>query len=310
MVNRVSTVGNYEAILANLRNAQLRHLEANERVSTQKNGDDLKGFARSDELLTATRSLQTRIGNFQEQNGLIADKLTTQDTQLKQVAEAAKSVHDAIGQALAIGNASTLFKDLQTQLDRAVVALNTRYNGNFIFAGGQVRTQPVTATTLAGLVGPPVASFFENDQFKTQAQLDDSTSVTTGLLASDIATPLLAAFQVFATFDASPLGPFNGTLTPAQRTFLESQLVPWDDVHAGVVRIAAQNGNVQKRVDEVKANLESQSTTVTLFISGIVDADIAKASVDLTLAENSFQAVAAVVQSLKNSTLLNLLPIN
>ena len=91
MVTRVSTVGNYSAILANIMAAQQRQLEAGVRVSTQKNGSDLKDFAQNDEMLTAMRSVQTRLTGYQDQNSLIADKLTTQDTALNRVADASQA---------------------------------------------------------------------------------------------------------------------------------------------------------------------------------------------------------------------------
>ena len=49
MVTRVSTTGNYASILSNLMNAQLRQFDANERVSSQKNGNDLKDYAKKAE---------------------------------------------------------------------------------------------------------------------------------------------------------------------------------------------------------------------------------------------------------------------
>lgn len=310
MVTRVSTVGNYNAVIANLMNAQLRQLEAGERVSSQKNGHDLKGFARNGELLTAMKSVQVRLQGFQDQNGLIADKLTTQDTAMNQVADSAQAVRQAIADALASGDATSLMNEVQGQMNKAVTAMNTRYNGVYLFAGGAINTQPVTATTLASLTaGPPISSFFQNDQFKQTAQLDDATTVTTGVLASDVATPMLTALQSLEAFHQGASGPLGGTLTPAQRTFLESQLSVWDSVHTGVVGLAAQNGMVQQRVDQVKTDLTSRQNTLSTMIGDITDADMAKASADLTIAQTSFQAAAQVFQTLKNSSLLNLLQI-
>jgi flagellar hook-associated protein 3 FlgL len=44
-MDRVSTAGSYSAILANLLAAESRQNEATNRVSSQKNGDDLKAYA-------------------------------------------------------------------------------------------------------------------------------------------------------------------------------------------------------------------------------------------------------------------------
>jgi flagellar hook-associated protein 3 FlgL len=310
MVTRVSTVGNYATVLANLMAAQQRQLDANVRVSTQKNGSSLKDFAQSDELLTGMNSVQARLKGYQDQNTILADKLTTQDTALNQVADAAQATRQAIADALASGDASNLMNDVQGQMNKAVGALNTKYNGTYLFAGGAINTQPVTATTLAGLTaGPPIASFFQNDQFKTQSQVDDSTTLTTGVLADQVGTPALNAFQSIEAFNQGASGPFNGTLTPAQRTFLESQLATWDQVHTGVVNVTAQNGMVQQRLDSVGTDLTSRQNTLATMIGGITDADMAKASADQQMAQLSFQAAAQVFQTLKNSSLLSLLSI-
>lgn len=310
MVTRVSTAGNYSAILANLMAAQQRQLEAGVRVSTQKNGSSLKDYAKNDEMLTAMRSVQTRLTGFQDQNSLIADRLTTQDTALGQVADAAQTIRQAIADALASGNASTLIAEVQGMMNKAVGALNTKYNGTYLFAGGQINTQPVTAQQLSDLTaGPPVSSFFQNDQFKTKAQIDDSATVTTGVLASDIGTPMLNALQGIEAFDQGASGPLNGILTPAQRSFLESQLAIWDQVHTGIINLAAGNGMVQQRVENVKSDLANRQTTLAGMMSDITDADIAKASADLQLAQTSFAAAAQVFQTLKESSLINLLSI-
>jgi flagellar hook-associated protein 3 FlgL len=191
--------------------------------------------------------------------------------------------------------------------------MNTKYNGTYVFAGGQIDTQPVTPQQLTDLTagGPPspaVSTFFQNDQFKAQAQIDDSTTVTTGVLASDVGSNLLTAFQgVQAYVDAN--GGFNGTLTPAQQTFLQSQLATFDSVHAGVVNVTAQNGMVQQRVDSVGTDITSRQNTLSQMMSGITDADMGKAAADLQLAQTSFAAAAQVFQSLKDSSLLTLLTI-
>lgn len=310
MVTRVSTIGNYESILANLMAAQQRQLDAGVRVSTQKNGSSLKDFASNDELLTAMHSVQTRLTGYQDQNSLIADKLTTQDTALNQVADSAQAIRQAIADALASGNASTLMSEVQGEMNKAVGAMNTKYNGTYLFAGGQINTQPVSATTLAGLTaGPPISSFFQNDQFKTQAQVDDSTSVTTGVLASDVGTPMMNALQALEAFNQGGSGPLGQNLTQTQINFLTSQLSTWDTVHTGVINIAAGNGMIQQRVDNIKTDLSSRQTTLAGMVSNITDADMAKAAADLQMAQTSFSAAAQVFQTLKNSSLINLLPI-
>jgi flagellar hook-associated protein 3 FlgL len=310
MVDRVSTAGNYSAILANLMAAENRQVDAENRVSTTKNGNSLKDFASQAETLTAMKSVDARITNYQSQNSQIAAKLSTQDQALNSVADSATAVRQAIADALASGNGNVLMQQVQNQFQNALGGLNAQYDGKYVFAGGQINTLPVTATQLSDLTaGPPIASFFQNDNFKAQAKIDDATTVTTGQLASDIGSPMMAAFQALKAYDQGPSGPLTGQLTAAQTAFLSSQLTSWAGIATAITTQTAQNGLVQKQVDDVAKTLEGQQVTLTTMIGHITDADMAKAATDLSNAQLSVQASAKVLQALQSSSLLSLLPI-
>src|ERR1700761_8831521 len=120
MVTRVSTAGNYSAILANLMAAEGRQVDAENRVSSGKNGTDLKSYATQAETLTAMKTVDARITNYQSQNTLIASKLSTQDQALSATADAATQVRTAIANALASGDADTLMQVVQGQFQTAV----------------------------------------------------------------------------------------------------------------------------------------------------------------------------------------------
>ncbi|MDB5425564.1 MAG: flagellin [Phenylobacterium sp.] len=308
MVTRVSTNGNYASVLTNLMSAQSRLFDANERVSSEKNGSNLKDYANKAETLAAMRVVDRRTKAYQDQNGLIADKLSNQDQALNQVADAAGQIRQTIADALATDRADTLMTDLNGLFKNAIQGMNTSYDGKYLFAGGQINTQPVTATSMADLTaGPAIASFFQNDQFKAQAKLDDSTSVTTGFLANDIGTPLMSALQAIQAYSQGPNGPFTGQLTDAQRTFLQGVLPGFDTVRSDLTLTAAQNGLTQKRVDDVASSLVGRKDTLTVMIGDITGADMGKAASDLAAAQLAVQASAKVFQSLQNSSLLNFL---
>lgn len=308
-MNRVSSNGNYSAVLANIQAAQQRQMEAGARVSTQKQGTDLKGYARNAEMLTAMKSIDARIGGYLEQSKLITDKLTTQDFALSQLTSSAQGTRETIAQALASGRADTLMQDLQGFFRNSVDGLNARYGGKYVFAGGQIDTLPVSATALADLTNPAyvISDFFHNDEFLTQAKVDDSTTVTTGLLADDLGTDLLTAFKEIQAFNETVDGPFQGNLTDNQRTFLEGVMATWDSVHKDLINHTARNGMVQTRVDSVKADLASRKISLAGMMGGITDADPAEAATALQQAGVAVQAAAQVFLSLQNSSLLNVL---
>jgi flagellar hook-associated protein 3 FlgL len=200
-------------------------------------------------------------------------------------------------------------QQVSDQFDTAVNGLNAQFDGKYLFAGGKITTPPVSATQLSDLTsGPPIASFFQNDSLQVKAKLDDSTTIATGQLASNIATPMMTAFQTLKAFDQGAGGPLSGKLTPAQQTFLTAQLTNWANIGTNLTTVTAQNGLLQKQVDDVASNLVTQKNTLTSMIGDITDADMAKAATDLSSAQLSVQASARVLQALQNSSLLNLLP--
>lgn len=308
-MNRVSSNGNYSAVLANIQAAQQRQMEAGARVSTQKQGTDLKGYARNAEMLTAMKSIDARIGGYLEQSKLITDKLTTQDFALSQITSSAEGTRETIAQALASGRADTLMQDLQGFFRNSVDGMNARYGGKYVFAGGQIDTLPVSATALADLTNPAyvISDFFHNDEFLTQAKVDDSTTVTTGLLADDLGTDLLTAFKDIQAFEEGVDGPFQGNLTDNQRVFLEGVMSNWDAVHKDLINQTARNGMVQTRVDSVKGDLSSRQISLAGMMGDITDADPAEAATALQQAGVAVQAAAQVFLSLQNSSLLNVL---
>jgi flagellar hook-associated protein 3 FlgL len=308
-MSRVSTSGNYSAVLANIMAAQQRQMVAGNMVATQKKGSNLKDFSRSAELLTAMRSVETRLGGYLEQNKMIADKLTTQDFSLNQVSDSTASTKQAIEEALATGRTDTLMQEIEAHFRNTVHGMNARYAGKYLFAGGKIDTQPVTVTDMAQLTAPPavVADFFENDEFITEHKVDDATTVKTGLLANEIGTDLLTAYQTIQAFHEGPLGPFGSNLTDDQRTFLEGQLTVWDDLHSDTIDKAARNGMVQARVEGVKTDLIKRQDSLLGMIGDITDADLAEAASALEQATLSLQASTQVFLSLKESSLLNVL---
>ncbi len=307
-MDRVSTSGNYALVLSNLMLAQKRQIEAGQQVSSEKKGDDLKSYSRNAETLTAMRALQTRVGGFVSQTDLLSAKLTMQDTALNQVADSAQAARDAIANALATGRGDTLMQELQNAFSNTVQGLNSKFQGEYLFSGGQVNTKATTATSLGDLTAAPsIASLFQNDQLKVSNRLDESTSIQTGFLADQIGTPLYQAFQGVEAFDQGANGPFNGTLTTAQRQYLTGVLANFDTVHDNLIKVAGQNGLLQKETETAQKDLSSRQTLLTNMVGDITDVNMAEAVSRLQQAQVSVQAAAQVFGALKGASLLEIL---
>ncbi len=308
-MTRIATASAYSAVLDNLKAAQQRQIDAGTQVSSQKNASDLKGYAANAETLSALQSVQSAVGGYLDQSTVLSNKLSTQDLALNQLADSATGASQSIKDALASGSGDTVIQALQGFFQNAVGALNTKFDGRFLFAGGQVNTQPVTATQLSDLTAAPsTASLFHNDQYVATNQLDESTTIKSGFLADGVGTNLFNAFKAIEAYNQGPNGPFTGQLTAAQSTFLQSQVASFDTQGTNLTNTAGQNGLMQKQVDAANTDLTSRQTMLTQLMGKITDVDVAKAASDLQQASFSVQAAAQVFSALKASSLLNLLP--
>jgi len=307
-MNRISTSSSYLAVIANLNDAQARQIQAGQEVSSQKKADDLKGYARNAETLTAMQSVSTRIQGFIEQSDVLSDRFTSQDTALNQLADSAGNMRQSITDAIASGRADTLMQDLRGFFTDVIAALNTRNQGKYIFAGGQIDTQPVSATSLSDVTtAPSIASLFHNDQFKANNRLDETSTIQGGFLADQLGTPLFNALQTIVNYDQPPTGPLNGQLSQTQIAFLQNQIAGLDTIHDNLTNQAAMNGSYQRRVDDNKADLNSRLTTMKSMIGNVTDVDPAEAISRLQMAQTAVQASAQVFQGLQSSSLLNFL---
>jgi flagellar hook-associated protein 3 FlgL len=196
---------------------------------------------------------------------------------------------------------------LQDAFGSAVEGLNTTFNGEYLFAGGQVNTPPTSAATLSDLTSAPsIPSLFHNDQRQISTQLDSNTTANTGFLADQVGTPLFQALQTIQAY-VQANGPFTGTLTSAQQAFLTQQLTGLKTVQTNLNTVVGQNGQVQNEVTTAQNDLTQRQSMLQGLIGTATQADVAKASADLQQAQLSIAAAGKVFQTLNASSLLNTL---
>ena len=305
-MDAISTASLYQSALLNITNAEQAEALATAQAGSEKVSNDLQGYGSSAATLTASNTLQSRITSHISNSQAVAAKLDVQDSALTSFANAAQGAATAISDAIATNDATSLTSALQAQLGQAATALNTQYNGQYLFAGGQVNTQPFTGTDLASLPSQSTASLFQNDQHVAANRLDDNTVVQTGLLASTIGTPLTQAFSDLQAY-ASSNGPLTGTLTSAQSAGLQTILKEFSSAVTAANAVVGQNGVIQNQVADAQTSLTDQQSALTNVIGGITDVDEGQVATNLNLAQTALQASAKVFTSLQSDSLLNIL---
>ena len=172
-MERISTSTAYNGVLTNLMNAENQQATISSQISSEQNATDLKGYASQAETLTALQSVQAQVTGYLSNSQLVSAQLSTQDQALTQVTSAATSASQAITTALAAGNGDTLMQSLQSAFQNAVQGLNTTFNGNYVFSGGNSSTAAGQCADPGGpgRGAPTVASVFTNDQHVTTTQI-------------------------------------------------------------------------------------------------------------------------------------------
>jgi flagellar hook-associated protein 3 FlgL len=307
----ISTAANWNSALLNLTQAEQQQNTAQNQVSSGEVSQDLSGYGEGAESIATMQASQSRLQGFISAGNALTSTLTDQSTALGQVASGGAAARKAVADAISSGNAAGLMQALQTQYQQVVGGLNAQSNGVYIFGGGRTDQPPVSVTSLPNLIplaSPPTAAF-QNGQFVSSSQIDESTTIQTGMLANNVGTSLFTVFQNIAAYDAGPNGPLNGQLTQTQITFLQSQLSTFDNADSTVTSFQAQNGAAQQTVSNSISDQQNQSTTLKNLIGDKTNVDMATALSNLSQAQNAVQASAQVLAALQNDSLLKILPV-
>lgn len=307
-MNRVATFGNYQSALLDLMKAQTRAVDAQERVSTQKNATDLTGFGRQSETLTALKGAQSRIQGFIDTSKAVSARLTTQDLAMSQVSEGIAGLRAAVGNALATDSGGSLMLELEGHFQGIRGGLTMRHHGGYLFSGASTTTSPVTVANLDELAAAPdVASVFVNDTLKTASRVAEGTTLETGFLADDLGAEVFEILRDIQIYHEGPNGPLTGKVTEAQKAFLTTQLGRLEQAATGVIDKMARTGSIANQVENITKGHEAQLASLDELVSNRTDADMAVAITDLQLSQVAIQASAQVISQLRQVSLLNYL---
>jgi flagellar hook-associated protein 3 FlgL len=308
----ISTSTNWSSALLNLTQAEQQQTTAQNQVSSGQVSQDLSGYGQGAESIATMEASQTRLQGFISAGNALTQTLTDQSTALGQVASGGSSARAAVADAIASGNAAGLMQSLQTQYQQVVGGLNAQSNGVYVFGGGETNQPPVSVTNLTNLIplASPPTTAFQNGQFVSSSQIDQSTTIQTGMLANNVGTSLFTVFQNIAAYDAGPNGPLNGQLNQTQVAFLQSQLSAFDAANGTVTGYQAQNGEAQQTVTNTITDQQNQSTTLQNLIGDKTNVDMATALSNLSQAQNAVQASAQVLAALQSDSLLKILPVS
>lgn len=309
-IDRIGSYANAQLMFAYIMKAENALDISNRQVATGKVADNYAGYRDKTAIMEAARSASARADANAAAASQALARLDVQDAQLSQLSELANEIRTTITKASADRDGTSLMSQLEAYFDQIVGVMNSKDANGYIYAGDNNQTAPVVVNSLADLVAlPAVADAFGNGAITTEVKIGDSQNVEVGLLASDLATDLFDLLRQVAQFDAGVDGPFSGTTTPAQQTFLESMIPTAMTAQRNVNAQAAANGIHYQTVKQAMEQLEASSVVYKGFVANIEDVDMAEALARLNQNQVALQAAFQVTSTLNRLSLLNYLPI-
>ncbi|HPF47548.1 MAG TPA: flagellin, partial [Emcibacteraceae bacterium] len=123
------------------------------------------------------------------------------------------------------------------------------------------------------------------------------------IFPDEVGTGIFAAIKNIADFDN--VTPISGDLTPAQNTFLESQLAVFDAAIDDLRIVSSSNGMRYGRADELLTEHQEKETFMLNFISDIEDVNMAEAITRVNNDQIALDVSYKLTSDLSKMSLLN-----
>jgi flagellar hook-associated protein 3 FlgL len=312
-IERVTTASQSAYFLSQIERAGSALDTTQQQIASGVNSTTYAGFGNQAQVLTATLAANARNSAYTTATSLATTQVSLQDTQLTSLSSMASQLQQAIGDAVANNDASSLMTQAQSIFEQAQSILNSKdANGDYTYSGGKTDTPPMTVTSLAQLQAlPSVAGAFANGDLQKSVEVADGVNVSYGITASGVATGLMQALKDIADFDAGPTGNLNAatSMTSAQSTFLTGEISAVNTVNTNLTSATAANGYVANQLSDAQSQQTSMDTLYKGFASNIQDTNMAQAATQLSLNQTQLQAALQVTAGLHQLSLLNYLPV-
>jgi len=305
---RVSSFGQQTLLIRSIMENQQKVFDGQRQISTGKKTDDFRGLAGQTNTVLGSRSFKTRIETYQQTIDTIRGKLDANDVQIEGMLGAMEKLKETIQTTLANGQAEGFSEMLEQTFKFVSNALNTNFDGTYLFSGAKTGSQPVNVTSLADLDAlASVTDAFDNGDVAFEARIADGLDIEFGILASDLGEGVFQEMLDLYQFDQGASGPLQGELDATQFSFLQGQLQTIDMAIDNMRQIHVTNGLAFERLEVVDEQHTDTSVFLEKFIADLEDVDIAEAVTKLNNDQVALEASYQSISSLSQLTLLRFL---
>lgn len=315
-MTRIASFAHNQVLLNHMLENQRRMAGFHAQVATGKVATDFKGYGRDLNALLAARSAGARTESYLMSNTELASLLEMQNNALGEISSVSDELRETLIKAVNLNSPLALVTKVEELLDRTINALNSRYNGRYVFGGSRTDTEPINVNNTTDLLAlANVSDAFDNNTNKREQQIDDNRRMTYGILAEDLATPLVNSLRRILQFHNgtvptgsgayAPAGAFTDPLPTNQRDFLVAEfntaLVAADQART----VEADNGVNMAMLDQLQDRQTEDLTFLKGFIYEIENVDMAEAVSNLKQSESALEASMQVLGRMSRLTLLD-----
>lgn len=299
-VARVASFSQSQSLVAGLLRNQEEMFTTQQQINTGKKAQSYQGYAQETSTLVSARSIKSRTDTFVRTAESIGGDMTTGDVHISAIIDAARSIRQTLLTTIASTDATGFRQSLSQDFQLAASNLNAQVAGRYIFAGSRADVKPFSPTTLDELVVQTgLGAVFAGNDVKASAQVADTVSMQYGILADEVAAPLMSVLADIHSYDTGG-GNLVGSLSTTQVGFLQTKLGQLDAAIEQIQSVQVQNGLNQKKLDEIAQQMSDRSVYLETFIADIEDVDIASAIArlqsDQTALEASYRMIGSVSQ--------------
>jgi flagellar hook-associated protein 3 FlgL len=302
-MTRISTFAHSQTLLDTISRHQSDIQKSQLQLSTGKKGSTYSTYGAESSAIISTRHLKSTAQGFADTNKQLGTRLDISAVQLQSLYESASAVRDSVRGALSQGRADGLVASLEGELQASASALNSQFNGRYLFGGARATVAPVAVTSLsdlAGLASPTLV--IRNDNLGERAQITDGVSVTVGPLAVAVGEGLFSSLHALAQLNQSQ--PLTGGLSASQTSSLSAQLSQLDTAIAQIQSAQGELGVVQSKVESQAIQSQNRTDDLERFLSNVEDVNVAEVITRLQAQQTALQASYKVTSDLSQLSLL------
>jgi len=228
----------------------------------------------------------------------VQGSLNTADSALNSVVssltQAVSVGTEAAGGTLSTSELQALGQQVD-QIQQQVIGLaNTTYQGNYVFAGTAVSTQPYSSTGV-----------YSGNTSVNSVQVGAGQTASLGLAGSTVFGAPATAGQPDLTFQY--LSQLSSDIKSNNQSAIETDIANVQSSLNNVIAQRGSYGDTLQQLNSDSANLSQQKLTLQQYQSTLVSADIAQVATDLSQSQTTLQAAIAAAGQVTQESLINYL---